>query len=71
MFAAPAGTPPYVIDMLARATQQILQRADLKAELLRAGFAAAFEGPDELHERVLREIPMWHEIVERVGLSKK
>jgi tripartite-type tricarboxylate transporter receptor subunit TctC len=71
MFAAPAGTPPYVIDMLARATQQILQRADVKAELLKSGFAAAFEGPDELHDRVLREIPMWHEIVERVGLSKK
>jgi tripartite-type tricarboxylate transporter receptor subunit TctC len=71
MFAAPAGTPSYVIDMLARATQQILQQADVKADLRKAGFAVAFEGPDELHERVMREIPMWHEIVERVGLSKK
>ena len=71
MFAAPAGTPSYVIDMLARATQQILQQADVKADLRNAGFAAAFEGPEEMHERVLREIPMWHEIVERVGLSKK
>jgi tripartite-type tricarboxylate transporter receptor subunit TctC len=71
MFAAPAGTPSYVIDMLARATQQILQQGDVKADLRKSGFAAAFEGPDELHERVLREMPMWHDIVERVGLSKK
>jgi tripartite-type tricarboxylate transporter receptor subunit TctC len=71
MFAAPAGTPAPVIDMLTKATQQILQRAEIKAELLKAGFAAKYEGPEELHERVLREIPLWREIVERVGLTKR
>ncbi|HEX3505610.1 MAG TPA: tripartite tricarboxylate transporter substrate binding protein [Xanthobacteraceae bacterium] len=71
MFAAPAGTPPPVINTLTNATRQILQRAEIKAELQKAGFAAEYEGPDELHERVLREIPLWREIVERVGLTKR
>jgi tripartite-type tricarboxylate transporter receptor subunit TctC len=60
-----------VIDALTKATQQILQRTDVRAELLKAGFAAEYEGPDALHERVLREIAAWREIVERIGLSKK
>jgi tripartite-type tricarboxylate transporter receptor subunit TctC len=71
MFAAPAGTPAPVIDRLTRATEQILQRGEVKAELFKAGFAAAYEGPDALHERVLREIPLWREIVEHVGLTKR
>jgi len=30
-----------------------------------------YEGPDDLHSRMVREIPMWQEIVERAGLEKK
>jgi tripartite-type tricarboxylate transporter receptor subunit TctC len=71
MFVAPAGTPAPAIDRLTKAAEQILQRDEVKAELLKAGFAAAYEGPDELHERVLREIPVWRDIVERVGLTKQ
>jgi hypothetical protein len=35
-----------------------------------AGFAVEYEGPDELHARMVREIPLWKEIVERAGLKK-
>ena len=37
MFLAPAGTSRSTVEKLARATQEILQRPDIKAELLRAG----------------------------------
>jgi hypothetical protein len=30
-----------------------------------------FEGPDDLHARMVREAPMWKEIVERAGLAKQ
>jgi hypothetical protein len=29
-----------------------------------------YEGSDELHTRMVREVPIWKEIVERAGLAK-
>ena len=29
-----------------------------------------FEGSEELHARMVREVPIWKEIVERAGLTK-
>jgi hypothetical protein len=39
--------------------------------MLNAGFMVKYEGPEDLHSRMVREIPMWKEIVERAGLEKK
>jgi hypothetical protein len=30
-----------------------------------------YEGPEDLHARMVRQIPMWKEIVERAGLEQK
>jgi tripartite-type tricarboxylate transporter receptor subunit TctC len=65
MFLAPAGTPREIIDRLAAETRTIL------ATMLNAGFMVKFEGPDALHARMVREIPMWKEIVERAGLARQ
>jgi tripartite-type tricarboxylate transporter receptor subunit TctC len=70
MFLAPAGTPPEVIRRLSEETRLILQKPDVKDKMLTAGFMVKFEGPDELHARMVREVPMWKEIVERAGLKK-
>ncbi len=70
MFAAPAGTPSVVIDRLMRATQEILLEPSVQAKMFAAGFRVRYEGPEELRARVLREIPVWKEIVERAGLKK-
>lgn len=66
MFAAPAGTPASVITRLTRATEQILQRQDIQDQMLNAGIRLQYEGPDDLSARIMREIPVWKEIVERV-----
>lgn len=71
MFLAPAGTPQPIIKRLAEETKAILQEPDVKEKMLKAGFMVKYEGPDELHARMVREIPMWKEIVERAGLGKK
>jgi len=71
MFLAPAGTPAEIVKRLADETRVILAKPDIKEKMLQAGFMVKFEGPDELHARMLREMPIWKEIVERAGLAKK
>jgi tripartite-type tricarboxylate transporter receptor subunit TctC len=71
MFLAPAGTPAPIVKRLAEETRLILQKPDVKQKMLNAGFMVKYEGPEDLHSRMVRDIPMWKEIVERAGLAKK
>jgi tripartite-type tricarboxylate transporter receptor subunit TctC len=71
MFLAPASTPPEIIKRLADETRIILAKPDTREKMLQAGFMVKFEGPDELHARMVREVPIWKEIVERAGLAKQ
>lgn len=70
MFAAPAGTPVSVVNKLTNAAQAILQRQDIQAQMRGAGIQLHYEGPENLHERIIREIPVWREIVERIREKK-
>ena len=70
MFLAPAATPAPIVRRLAEVTEVILQKPDIKAKMLNAGFMVKYEGPEDLHSRMVREIPIWKEIVERAGLKK-
>jgi tripartite-type tricarboxylate transporter receptor subunit TctC len=70
MFAAPAGTPWPVINRLTTLTKAILQQSDITARMLTAGFRLQYEGPDELHARIMRELPIWKDLVEQAGLKK-
>ena len=45
-----------------------MKKAD--ALLAWAGFMVKFEGPDDLYLRMVRQVPMWKEIVERADLTK-
>jgi tripartite-type tricarboxylate transporter receptor subunit TctC len=71
LFLAPAGTPAPIISRLAEETRVILQKPDIKAKMLNAGFMVKYEGPEDLHSRMVREMPLWKEIVQRAGLEKK
>ncbi|MGC1467324.1 MAG: tripartite tricarboxylate transporter substrate binding protein [Pseudolabrys sp.] len=68
---APAGTPDAIVKRLADETRVILQKPDVKEKMLKAGFQVKYEGPEALHARMVREIPVWKEIVERAGVKKK
>jgi tripartite-type tricarboxylate transporter receptor subunit TctC len=70
MFAAPARTPVMVIDKLTRATKEILERTDTKSQMLNIGVNLQYEGPEDLHARVMRELLVWKDIVRRAGLDK-
>lgn len=69
MLLAPAGTPDAVIKTLTEATRDVLQKPEVQEKMAKAGFRVKYEGPQELHARMLREIPLWKEIVARAGLS--
>jgi len=71
MFLAPAGTPEPVIKRLADETRAILAKPEIKEKMLKAGFLVKFEGPADLNARMVRELPVWKEIVQRAGLAKK
>jgi tripartite-type tricarboxylate transporter receptor subunit TctC len=70
MCLAPAGTSPDIIKRLSDEIRAVLAKPDVRNKMLNAGFMVRYEGPDELHARMLREIPQWAEIVERAGLAK-
>jgi tripartite-type tricarboxylate transporter receptor subunit TctC len=71
MFLAPGGTAPDIIRRLSEETRIILQKPDVREKMVKAGFLVKYEGPDELHARMIREVPIWKEIVERAGLAKQ
>lgn len=71
MMLAPTGTPKPVVDRLAAETRAILAKPDVKEKMLKAGFLVKYEGPADLRARMVREVPMWKEVVDRAGLAKK
>jgi tripartite-type tricarboxylate transporter receptor subunit TctC len=68
MFLAPAGTPQEIIARLAKETQIILQKPDVREKMLKASFAVKYESPDQLKARIAHEVPMWKELVDRAGI---
>jgi tripartite-type tricarboxylate transporter receptor subunit TctC len=71
MLLAPAGTPAAIVDKLTNATREVLQKPEVQEKTANAGFRIKYESPQELHARMLREIPFWREIVDRAGLVAK
>jgi tripartite-type tricarboxylate transporter receptor subunit TctC len=71
VFLAPKGTPAAIVKRLSDETRVILEKPEVQAKMLKAGFKVKYEGPEATHARMVREVPMWKEIVERAGLAKK
>jgi tripartite-type tricarboxylate transporter receptor subunit TctC len=69
VFLAPAGTPQDILDRLAKETQKILQKPDVREKMLKASFAVKYEGPEQLRARTAREVPMWKELVDKAGIK--
>ena len=69
MLLAPTGTPQEIVDHLAKEIELIMRKPDVREKMLKASFAVAYEGPEQLRARIAREVPMWREIVERAGIK--
>lgn len=71
MLLAPAGTPKPIIDRLAKIVLKIIAKPDVRKRMLSASFAVKGEGPEELRERIAREVPMWRDLVHEAGITIK
>src|SRR5262249_9985270 len=66
---APAGTPPPIVDRLAKELTAILARPDVREKFAKAGLPVVAEGPDVFRARIAREVPMYKAIIDQAGLK--
>lgn len=64
---APRGTPPAIVQRVARESAAILNSAELQQRLTEIGAEPMPIGPDELRAFIAAEIPRWREIVRASG----
>lgn len=68
---APAGTPDAVVARLAKELGAILARPDIKEKYWKAGLEVTAEGPEQFKARIAREVPVYKEVIDRVGIKVK
>jgi tripartite-type tricarboxylate transporter receptor subunit TctC len=66
---APAATPQPIIDRLVKELTKILGRPDTREKFAKAGLPVVAEGPDAFRARIVREVPMYKEIIDKAGLK--
>jgi tripartite-type tricarboxylate transporter receptor subunit TctC len=64
---APPGTPRDVVDRLSAAVRQVLDSADMKAQLATQGMDPFYKGPDEFQAYIHQETVKWAKVVEASG----
>jgi tripartite-type tricarboxylate transporter receptor subunit TctC len=70
-FFAPARTPKEIVDRLARASQDALKDPNIIARARQAGFEVVAGGPDDLAQRLTREIAFNHDIITKAGIEPR
>lgn len=65
---APVGTPPSVVDRLARAVSESLAAPDMKGLLAGQGAEQSSGTPAEFAEEIRRELALWKEIAQKAGI---
>lgn len=67
--AAPAGTPPTVIDILNRAVREAVASAEVQAKLGGLGMRLGAGSPAELQTLLASEIARWGEVIRRAKIE--
>ncbi|MGG5817371.1 Bug family tripartite tricarboxylate transporter substrate binding protein [Falsiroseomonas sp. HW251] len=65
----PRGTPPEVVDLLARELTTQRTGSRLAEQMTASGTELLLDGPGPLAARVAREVPQWKELVRTAGIS--
>jgi tripartite-type tricarboxylate transporter receptor subunit TctC len=69
--AAPAGTPPAVVERLSSELVKIMGRADLREKLLKMGFGLTPEGAAQTTARIAKEQALWNSVATQTGGAPK
>lgn len=70
-FFAPARTPKEIVDRLASASQAVLKQPEIIARARQAGFEVIGGSPDDLAQRLAREIPFNRDIITKAGIEPR
>ena len=67
--AAPAGTPPEIVDRLNREIVQACAQPRLKEAFLQQAAVAVTSTPEEMAKHVEREIGIWRDVIKRANVT--
>ncbi len=71
MLLAPAKTPEPVVRKLTEAVRAAMTDPEVQARIAKTGVQPGYAGPQQLHARMAKEMPMWKEIVDRAEIKKE
>ena len=69
--AAPAGTPKPIVDRLNAEVRKAVDLPEVKSRLAGMGGAPAAGSPQEMRDRVTRELATWTKTVDEAGVQKQ
>jgi tripartite-type tricarboxylate transporter receptor subunit TctC len=69
--AAPAGTPPAIVDRINALMREILAAPDVKARYVEFGVEAKASSPAEFKARLEADIKKWSAVIEKAGIPKQ
>ena len=69
--AAPAKTPPEIIERLSREVRAALAQPDVKQRLLELNLTARGSTPAQLGEHLAADIRRWSEVIARAGIARQ
>jgi tripartite-type tricarboxylate transporter receptor subunit TctC len=67
---APAGVPAPIIAMLSTEIRRALANPELQERMLKLGLDAHGSTPQEMHDRMARDIAKWREVIDKAGIPK-
>ncbi|MBE7941584.1 MULTISPECIES: tripartite tricarboxylate transporter substrate-binding protein [Ramlibacter] len=69
--AAPARTPPDVVDRLSRALQAALAQPQLQQQLAALDVVAGYQPPPVLAELLARDLRRWNSVIDHAGIARQ
>jgi tripartite-type tricarboxylate transporter receptor subunit TctC len=69
--AAPAATPPAIVEKLSRAVNAAVDQPEVKAATAQFGMESRGSTTDDLKARIKSDVAKWADIIAKVGIEKK
>ncbi len=67
---APAGVPTEIITRLSAEIRRALAAPDIQERMLRLGLQARGSTPEEMRDRMAKDVARWREVIETAGIPK-
>jgi tripartite-type tricarboxylate transporter receptor subunit TctC len=68
--AAPGGVPAPIIAMLSTEIRKALADPEVQERMLKLGLDARGSTPQEMHDRMARDIAKWRDVIDKAGIPK-